>query len=203
MAGRADAGDADRCLVGIGLEPGDQPLQIVRRQAVLADDQQRLAADLDDRLEILQQVERQRVEPAGQHMRGRGADAQRVAVGGRHAPRGRRRCCRRRRRRSRSRRAGRARPASARREIAPAYRWRRRRKRHDHGDRPRRIILRGGDPIGARPSAIAIIPISHRSSAPPLSSVHPCEFLFRLFCSIAGNKISPIASRRRCSEASA
>ena len=83
MAGRADAGDADRRLVGIGLQPGDQPLEIVRRQALLADDQQRLAADLDDRLEILQQIELQRVEAAGQHMRGRGADAERVAVGGR------------------------------------------------------------------------------------------------------------------------
>jgi hypothetical protein len=50
----ADAGDAGRRLVGIGLEPGDQPLQIVRRQVLLADDQERLAADLNDRLEVLQ-----------------------------------------------------------------------------------------------------------------------------------------------------
>jgi hypothetical protein len=53
----ADAGDSDRCLVGISLQPGDQALQIIRRQALLADDQQRLAADLDDRLEIFQEIE--------------------------------------------------------------------------------------------------------------------------------------------------
>jgi hypothetical protein len=46
VAGGADAGDAGRCLVRIGLEPGDQPLEVVGRQAVLADDQQGFAADL-------------------------------------------------------------------------------------------------------------------------------------------------------------
>src|SRR5580693_7009832 len=81
MAGGADARDADRRLVGIGLEPGDQALQIVCRQALLADDQQRLAANFDDRLEVLQQIEWQMIEAAGQHMRGGGADAERVAVG--------------------------------------------------------------------------------------------------------------------------
>jgi hypothetical protein len=67
-------------LSGIGLEPADQPLEIVRRKTLFADDQQRLAADLDHRLQILQQIEGKRIETAGQHMRGRGA-AQRVAVG--------------------------------------------------------------------------------------------------------------------------
>ena len=81
MAGRADAGNAHRRLVRIGFEPGNQPLQIIGRQVLFADDQQRLAADLNDRLKVLQQIELKRIEAASQHMRGRGADAQGVPVG--------------------------------------------------------------------------------------------------------------------------
>src|ERR1700732_3179389 len=83
MAGRADAGDPDRRLVGIVLEIRYQSPQIVRRKALSADDQQRFASDLDDRLEILQQIEWKGVKAAGEHVRGRRADAERVAVGGR------------------------------------------------------------------------------------------------------------------------
>ena len=53
MAGRADAGIALRDLVGIGLQPGDQLLEIVRRHGLAGDDQERLGGDQRDRLEIL------------------------------------------------------------------------------------------------------------------------------------------------------
>ena len=82
MAGCADPGDADRRLVGIGLEIGDQPFEVVGRQALLADDQKRLAADQNDRLQILQQIELKCVEATGQHMRGGCPNAQRVTIGG-------------------------------------------------------------------------------------------------------------------------
>ena len=83
MASGADTGDPHRRLIGIGLEPGDQPLQIVRRQAFLCDDQERLAADFDHRFQIPEQIERQSIEAAGQHMRRGGSDAQCMAVSGR------------------------------------------------------------------------------------------------------------------------
>jgi len=54
MTGRADPGNADRCLVRIGLEIGNQPFQIIRRQVLSADDQKRFAADLNDRFQIFQ-----------------------------------------------------------------------------------------------------------------------------------------------------
>ena len=131
-------------LSGLALSQAIKPFQIVRRQALLADDQQRLAADLDDRLEVLQEIERQLIEAAGQHMRGRGADAERVAVGGR------------------ANRAADADAARGARDIFDDDRLpqncphsfaeepRHRvggpsgRKRHDHGDRPCRIVLRHG-----------------------------------------------------------
>ena len=158
-------------LSGLAFSQRDQPLQIVGRQALLADDQQRLAADLDDRLEILQQIELQRVEAAGQHVRGRGADAQRVAVGGRaHGA-------------ADAEAAGGAsdildhhglaenRPhllgQKARQRVGgPAGR-----ERHDHGDRTRRIVLGRGDAgrrqdrAGSRPKSSAIYACS-----PPLRS---------------------------------
>jgi hypothetical protein len=83
VAGGADACDPDRRLVRIGLEPGDQSLQILRRQTLLAHDQKRLAADFDDWFQIFQEIERQRIKAAGQHMRRGCADAQRIAVGSR------------------------------------------------------------------------------------------------------------------------
>ena len=58
---RADAGDADRRGVGIGLEPGDQLLEIGRRQSLAADDQERLGGKLRDRLEIGHEIELQRI----------------------------------------------------------------------------------------------------------------------------------------------
>ena len=53
MTCRADAGDAHRGLVGIGLEIRDQPPEVVGRQALFAGHQKRLAANQDDRLEVL------------------------------------------------------------------------------------------------------------------------------------------------------
>ncbi len=144
MTCRADAGDAHRRLVGIGLEVGDQPFQVIRRQALLADDQKRLAADLNDRLQVLQQIELKRVEAAGQHMRGRGADAQRIAVGGRtHGA-------------ADADAAGGARdvldddgltehsPHLLGQEASQGVGCATCRERHDHGHRPRRIALRSG-----------------------------------------------------------
>ena len=58
-----------RRLVGVRLQPGDQLLQVVRRQSFLRDDQLRVAGDQRDRLEILQQVVRQRIDGAVDHVR--------------------------------------------------------------------------------------------------------------------------------------
>ena len=71
----------DAGFAGIGLEPGDQLLEVMHRQAVLDADQQRLVGKLGDRRQIVEQIEIQFVEAADQNIRGQGADAQRVAVG--------------------------------------------------------------------------------------------------------------------------
>ena len=68
-------------LSGFVFSQADQSLQIVGRKTFPADNQKRLAADIDDGFKVLQKVERKRVEAAGEHMRGRGANAQRVAIG--------------------------------------------------------------------------------------------------------------------------
>ena len=167
MPGGADAGDADRGLVRIGLQPGDQPLQIVSRKGLLADDQQRLGADQDHRFQIPEQVELQRIEPAGQHMRGRGADRERVAVGGRAHRTADAEGARGARRHSRSRRVVRGSGASARRGSAPDRRWRLRRKRHDHGDRARRIGL------ARRPAAPVQGPAGSRATVSVLRMLPP------------------------------
>src|SRR6202022_2572780 len=87
MAGGADAGNARGRLARVGLEPGDQLLQVVRRKAFPAADQERLGCELRDRLQVVAQIERERVESADQDMRAQGADAERVAVRGRtHRP---------------------------------------------------------------------------------------------------------------------
>ena len=70
-----------RGLVRVRLQPGDQFLQVVRRHSLLGDDQQRLAGQQRDRLEVVEQIVLQRVDRAVEHVRARIADAHRVAVG--------------------------------------------------------------------------------------------------------------------------
>src|SRR5262249_17739432 len=87
MPGSADTSDADGYRVGMRPQIGDQFAQTVRRQTLLADDQQQLTRDLRDRFEIHQQIEGEGVETADQGMRGQGPDTQGVAVTGRaHGP---------------------------------------------------------------------------------------------------------------------
>ncbi len=83
MPGGADTSDADGYGVRMRPQIGNQFFQAVRRQALLADDQQRLSRELRDRFEVHQQIERERVETADQGMRGQGADPQGVANTGR------------------------------------------------------------------------------------------------------------------------
>ncbi len=81
MARRADAGIALRDLALIGLEVGDELLQIVRRRRLLADDEKRLRRDQADRLEVVEQVVLERIDGAGRDVGAPLADADRVAVG--------------------------------------------------------------------------------------------------------------------------
>jgi hypothetical protein len=83
MPGRAHAGYAHCRLVRVGFEPRNQALQIIRWQVLSGRDQQGLVGKLGHRSQIAQEIERQRVERPDQHVRGRGANAQRVAIGGR------------------------------------------------------------------------------------------------------------------------
>ena len=129
-------------LVGIGLQPGDQLLEVVRRQGLATNDQLRVGRDQHDRLEILLQVvvaaDRSAVADMGVPL----ADVDGVAVG----------------RRARdaadadaaagaadvlddhrlTERGPHALRQDARHDVGRAAR----RERHDHRDRPRRIGLR-------------------------------------------------------------
>ena len=81
MLDGADAGDALRRLVGIGLEPGDQRLEVARRHALPRGHQQRAVREQRDGLEVGEEIVGKRVERADQHVRRQGAGDQRVAVG--------------------------------------------------------------------------------------------------------------------------
>ena len=76
----ADARGADGG-ARVGLDPGDELGEVLRRQRVAADHQHRIGRQLRDRLEIAQQIVGQRVDRAVDHVRAPVADAQRVAVG--------------------------------------------------------------------------------------------------------------------------
>src|SRR6516165_4707116 len=129
-------------LSGLALSQAISPFRSSAGRLFFADDHERLAADQDDRLEILQEIELQGVEAADQHMRGRGPDRKRIAV------------------RRRTDRAGDAERAGRTSDILdddrlPQYcprsfaeEPRQRvggaacRERNDHGDRSRRVVLR-------------------------------------------------------------
>ena len=67
-------------LVRIGLQPGDQLLQIVGRKIAAADQPELGRGERRDRCQILKQIEGQRIERAGADMRGPLAEADGVAV---------------------------------------------------------------------------------------------------------------------------
>jgi hypothetical protein len=71
-----------RRLFGIGFQPGDKTLEIVRRQCLPADDHQRVLRQQADGLEIPDEVVWQRINRAVHHMSVPLADVDRVAVGG-------------------------------------------------------------------------------------------------------------------------
>jgi hypothetical protein len=69
------AGDMAACgrialrrLFGIGLQPGDETSEVVRRQRLPADDHQRIPRHQADRLEIPDEVVGQRIDRAVHHM---------------------------------------------------------------------------------------------------------------------------------------
>jgi hypothetical protein len=68
MGGAADADSAQRCLVGILFQPGNQFGQVARRRCVLGEDHLRGGGDERYRLEIVQQVIGQRVDGAVDHI---------------------------------------------------------------------------------------------------------------------------------------
>ena len=80
MRGRADTGMPLRGLVGIGLEPRDQLLEVLRRHRLLGDDHQRLRRQQHDRLEIVQHIVVERHDRAVDHVRRPGAEADGIAV---------------------------------------------------------------------------------------------------------------------------
>ena len=69
-------------LTGVGLKPGDEFLEVVRRHVLAGDDQHRIGRHQRDRREVRQHVVRQRIDRAIEDMCRYAADAQRVAVGG-------------------------------------------------------------------------------------------------------------------------
>jgi hypothetical protein len=81
MGGAADAGSRLRCRALLRPQPGDELLEVVRRQALVGDDEQRLRRDQRHRLEVTDGIVRQRGDRRVQHMRRPAAEAQRVAVG--------------------------------------------------------------------------------------------------------------------------
>ena len=140
----ADADGAGRGLVGIGLQPGDQFLQIVRRQVLLADDQQRRArrAARPARNPSARRTAACRARRC-RHVRRPVAEARACSRRAPRARRGRRRGCRR-RRPTFSMMIGW--PSDALHALGQDARERVGRpaggERHDHGDRTRRIGLR-------------------------------------------------------------
>src|SRR5258708_5601607 len=81
MAGRACTWIALRSFAGIGLEPVDDLLEILRREISSPDDQEGLNSELGDRRKIIEHVERQRKNRAVDAMRAQCTDAHAVAVG--------------------------------------------------------------------------------------------------------------------------
>ncbi len=81
MARRADAGIALAHLVGVGLQVGDEFLQVGRGRRLLGHDQERLRGDQRDRLEVLHQIELQIIDRAARDVGAPLADRKRVAVG--------------------------------------------------------------------------------------------------------------------------
>ena len=70
----------ERGLAGIGLQPGDQRFEVIRRQRLLADQELRIDGDQADRLEVRLQIVVQRIDD-GADMGVPLADVDRVAVG--------------------------------------------------------------------------------------------------------------------------
>jgi hypothetical protein len=64
----ANASSPLRRVVGVRLQPGYQFLQVLCWQNFLGDNQQRLASELGNRGQILQQVVRERVEAADRQL---------------------------------------------------------------------------------------------------------------------------------------
>ena len=81
VARRADAGIAFGGLVTVFLQPGDQFLQIVCGHALAGVDHEGLRGDERDRLEVLHQVEVERIDRAVGHVRSPLAEQDSVAVG--------------------------------------------------------------------------------------------------------------------------
>src|SRR5262249_22176485 len=70
-----------RSLVWIGLEPGDQFIQVSRWHGLLGNDDERLARDERDRFEILHHIVRQRVDCPVHDVRTRDGGDERITVG--------------------------------------------------------------------------------------------------------------------------
>jgi hypothetical protein len=83
MSRRTCARRSRRNFALVRFDPADELLEVLRRHAVLADHDHRVAGQQHDRLEIPQQVIRQRVDRPVDHMRAPVADAERIAVRGR------------------------------------------------------------------------------------------------------------------------
>jgi hypothetical protein len=80
MLGAADARGAGGHLVRIGLQPTDQFLEVVRRQGLAADENQRAVGVKRNRREILLHVVGQIVQRCVHHVRRPDAQSERVAV---------------------------------------------------------------------------------------------------------------------------
>ena len=70
-----------RYLARVGLDPRDQLVQVLRGDRGIADDQLRIGSDQRHRLEVLEEIVRERIGRAVEHMGAPLADAQRIAVG--------------------------------------------------------------------------------------------------------------------------
>ncbi len=77
----AEPGGSSRGLAGISFQPGDQLMQIARRQVLAPDDPERRERKHRDRLEVVEIIERDLIHRAGADVRGPLSDHQRVAVG--------------------------------------------------------------------------------------------------------------------------
>ena len=80
MRRAADAGISHRRLAGIGLEPGNQALEVVRRHGVVGKDQERLGRDHADRFEVGDEIVFERIDRAIDDVRRPVTDAERIAV---------------------------------------------------------------------------------------------------------------------------